>query len=891
MTASDWEHIQDLFAEALERPADERAAFLDAACAEAPALRAEVESLLQAADAEGPFDALANDLGALSTHVHADPDANRRIGPYQLVERIGEGGMGTVYRATRADGQFEQQVALKLIHRHAGTPERQRRFLTERQILARLHHPHIAQLHDGGVTNDGAPYFAMEYVEGQPIDAYCDTGRLPIEDRLALFMQVCEAVQYAHRNLVVHRDLKPGNILVTQQGRVKLLDFGIAKLMDDDADAATQTTMPMTPAYASPEQMGGGTITTASDVYQLGVVLYELLTGQRPYDVRHLSPSEAERVIREREPARPSTAITRTDPTSTDITRTPEAISAARSTHPAALQRHLAGDLDVMVLRALHKEPERRYASAEAFLDDIKRYLAGLPVTARPDTFSYRAAKFIRRHRLGVTAAGLVVMALLVGLGGTLWQAQKAAQERDEAERAMTRSDHMATFLLSLFESADPLRAHADSITAREILDAGATRIEQELADQPDVQAALWDAIALVNQNLARYDEALTLTERAYETRVALYGAEHPDVATSLMRLAEWHIQQGNYDTADSLLRPALALQRRLLGNDHPDVATTLDNLGDVVLETGSIEDAEPLYRDALAIRRDALGDSAPEVATSLNSVATVLYMQNKLNDAEPLFREALAIRQQALGPEHLDVASSFNNLAIVLDALGKQDEAEPFYRRALAMRQERLGDMHPFVATNLNNLAYLLYAQGKYDEAEPLYRQALAINRKAFGNEHPDVAIRLNNLARLLQEKGQYDEAIAMHREALAIRRAVFDDPHPHIAHTLHNLAGVYHELQYWNQALPLYREALAIRQQVLPATHPLIASTQSSLGDCLRRTGQLEEAETLLLGALAIVEAAPEGQERLLGNTRARLADLYEAWEQPDKAETYRE
>ena len=896
MTPQRWEHIQEVFAQVLDQAPADRALFLDAACAGDADLRREVDSLLRANEKTGPMDALVNEVvDPLVATLAGEPVEGQHIGSYRVLREIGHGGMGAVYLAERADGQFEQQVALKLLRQGRASGPLQTLFLKERQILARLQHPHIARLLDGGVTSNGHPYFAMEYIEGVPITQYADEHRLSITERLRLFKAVCKAVQYAHQNLIVHRDLKPSNILVTSQGEVKLLDFGIAKLLEEEeVEIHTRTGLRvMTPEYASPEQVRGEPVTTAADVYALGVVLYELLTGHRPYQIKALTPSEVERVICETEPPRPSTAAQQTvhvtggDGATQAIT--PEAISQARATLPDKLQRRLVGDLDMIVLKALAKEPSRRYASAEALVEDINRHLAGLPVQARGDTLGYRMRKFVRRHRVGVGGvAGFVLLLAFAAVAMTLQQ-QATARERDRAQLEAAKADQMATFLLGLFASSDPLQAHADSITARQILDEGARRIETELANQPVVQASMMDAIGQVNMNLARYDEALALTRKAYQLRVQHLGPAQPEVATSLEHEADILDYQAKYDAADSLYREALALRRASLGDTHPDVATLLDKLGDTVMDKGDREAAESLYREALALRREALGNNHPDVATSLNSLATLLYYNRELEEAEPLFREALAIRQQAFEPDHPDVASSFNNLGILMDERGKADEAEALYREALARRIRRLGEAHPNVATVMNNLAYVLYTKGDLEEAETLYRKALAIDRTVHGPRHPRVAGKLNNLARLLQSKGAFEEAIVMYQEALAIRRERLGEEHPYVALSLNNLAGVYHEQQNMEAAIPLYRQALAMRKKVLPEGHPSTANTQSNLGDCLRQVGQFEEAETLLKEAYAVLEERGTDYPPTK-TTLERLVLLYEDWGKPEEATKYR-
>ncbi|MEM6335703.1 MAG: serine/threonine-protein kinase, partial [Bacteroidota bacterium] len=497
------QRVLEMVERAFEVPAQDRAAWVAEACEGDEALRAEVEALL-AADAEA--DAFleqpvthAGSIREAAALLAAELPAEGRAGPYRLLQSLGRGGMGTVYLAQRDDGAFEQNVAVKIVRRGMDTDDILTRFRTERQILASLQHPNIARLLDGGMTADGRPYFVMEYVEGVPITRYCDEHRLSIDERLRLFATVCGAVQYAHQNLIVHRDLKPGNILVADDGTVKLLDFGIAKLLDPDfggVEARTRTEMRvMTPEYASPEQVRGNVLTTASDVYTLGVLLYELLAGRRPYDLPSRLQHEIERVICAEDPARPSTAVKRVVTLrrrdGTTETVSPDTISERRNMPPDSLKRRLGGDLDTIVLKAMSKEPARRYGSAEQLAQDVRRHLDGLPVEARPATVSYRLRKFVERHRVGFTAS-MIIIGLTVALLSTTFVQQRrteAALLRAETEAETSR--RVAEFFAGFFRAADPRQAQGDTLTVYDVLDIGTRRIDAELASEPNVRAGL----------------------------------------------------------------------------------------------------------------------------------------------------------------------------------------------------------------------------------------------------------------------------------------------------------------------------------------------------------------------------------------------------------------
>ena len=776
--------------------------------------------------ASGARDTEAGDASA-PPQPQVEPGTERRVGPYRLLRELGHGGMGTVYLAVRADEHFHKRVALKVVRGGAGSEAVVRYFKRERQILAGLDHPNIAKLLDGGTTDDGLPYFVMEYVEGQRIDTYCNEHRLPIVERLRLFQVVCAAVQYAHRNLIVHRDLKPGNIIVSPDGVPKLLDFGIATLLDSGASSAaapTATALLLTPEYASPEQARGEAITTASDVYSLGVVLYELLTGQQPYRFRNRNALEVLRAVVDQEPQTPSAAVERPRleaAETSDATGAPAPtvlqVSRTREGTLGRLQRRLRGDLDNILMMALRKEPQRRYPSVEALADDIRRYLEGRPVTARRATAGYRAGKFVSRHVAGVAAAAAVVI-LLVGFAVAMAvQSARVAQERDLAERERVvaqeqqavaqrereTAERVSAFLVDLFKMSDPYQARGKTITAREILDKGTVKIRTELKDQPEVRATLMDTMGDVMASLGQYDRGIPLLEEALQARKAALGADHLDVAASLTHLAIVRLDMGDYAEAATLYREALDIRRKRLGKEHPDVAESLDGLAGALHEKGDYADAERLYREALAMRRKLLGN------------------------------------------EHLDVARTLNNLSTVLFGNGDYAEAESLMRESLTLKRKLLGNEHPNVANGLNNLAALLRAKGDYAGAEPLHREAVALDRKLVGNEHPRVAAGLVSFADTLCREGKPGEAI------------------------------------------PMASEALGIYKKAFPRGHPYIAENQSVLGACLTVSRRFPEAEALLLPSYPVLAAkgAFEGREAL-----ERIVHLYEAWGKADKAARYK-
>ncbi|MGH7495824.1 MAG: tetratricopeptide repeat protein [bacterium] len=894
MTTERWQQIKDVFQTAFEHDFETRPAYLDAACAGDPSLRAEVESLLSSHDQASDF--LEMPVGAWMAPVFDEEPvesiSGTLIGPYRLLHEIGRGGMGVVYQACRDDGQYQKRVAIKLIKRGMDTDDILRRFRHERQTLATLDHHNIARLLDGGVTADGRPYFVMEFIEGLPLELYCDTHRLNTITRLQLFRQVCAGVHYAHQNLIVHRDLKPGNILVTSQGVPKLLDFGIAKLLEPShpspSVAMTWSGMRlMTPEYASPEQVRGEPVTTANDVYALGVLLYRLLTGHRPYRFANLSAQEIERVICEQQPEKPSTAVRRVEQSGQAggqnmSALTPATVSASRDSSPEKLRRRLRGDLDNIVLMALRKEPRRRYASVEQFSEDIRRHLEGFPVLAHTDTLRYRSSKFIKRHALGL-AIGAVLMAFFIAFAiTTKLQSDQIARERDKAER-------VSAFLMHLFEVSDPSEAKGSAVTAREILDQGAEKIRESLKDQPETQAMLMSIMGEVYTRLGLYASATPLLEAALQIRRETLGEEHLDVAESLNSFAELLRQKGDYAQAEPLYRKALMIREKLFGDEHPDIATNLNDLGLLQYEKGNYATAESLLSKAVAMHRKLSGEKGKELAISLNNLALVKDAQGDYATAALAYRASLAMSRELLGDIDPLVASNMNNLAALLYAQGDYAAAEPLYRETLRLRRKLFGAEHPHVANSMNNLAALLCEQESYDEAESLYVNALSMRRKLLGNEHPAVPRTMVNLANLWRAQGNYASAEPLYREALVLRRKILPAGHVDIGYSLLNLSILLIETDVPGEAKPLLREALGIFQKALPPDHYLIANAESVMGACLAATQKYQEAEPLLTRSYALLKNKRGEKDKLTRRALNRIIDLYRNWGMIERAAEY--
>jgi serine/threonine protein kinase/tetratricopeptide (TPR) repeat protein len=777
-----WRDVERLFGEARERPPGDRAAWVRAQASD-DAVAEEVLALLAASEGTGLFDPLIHRQDAREVGPAA-LEPGTRLGAWEVLESLGEGGMGAVYRVRRADGAFEQEAALKILAGDLSRPDAWARFLDERQILARLTHPHIARLLDGGAADDGRPYFVLERVEGVPLNEHCDQRRLGVGARLRLFVDVCEAVQYAHQNLVVHRDLKPANILVTEDGTPRLLDFGIAKLLDEYAlggpgESTRMGVRALTPDYASPEQFQGLPVTPASDVYQLGLILYDLLAGLRPAPPQTADAGDVAEAVERRARTRPSDAVAResdADPGAMARRAEDRGVTSAR------LSRRLRGDLDDIVLKALRPEPESRYGTAGQLADDVRRHLEGRPVRARPDTVAYRAGKFLRRHAVGVATTAAVFL-LVAGFGvGMRRQARATAVERDRAEAVVD-------VLVGLFQSSDPTVTLGDTVTVREVLDQGAVRVREELEDQPAVQAALLDVLGNVYDNLGLLDPAAELYGDALEVRRGRLPDDDPETAFTVRRLGMLETRRGDFDAAAPLLDEALERLRRDGRPGTSEYAEALNDLGYAWQVQGRLEQAEPLLEEALGTYR-TLPESDPGEGVTLNNLGWLRRSSGDPDSAEVLFRASIALRERVAGSDHPTVATALEALGGVLASVGRFPEADSALTQAFRIQERVLPEDHPTLSGLTYDRGNLLRRQGRPAEAEPLLREALESRRRALGEDHFLVASSRNGLALLMQDLGRFQEAEALLRQAWEGYRAGFGSEHPNPAIVELNLA-----------------------------------------------------------------------------------------------------
>lgn len=814
------------------------------------------------------------------------------IGAYAIEKKLGEGGMGTVYLAGRREN-FQQKVALKVVN--GAEPTMVKRFEKERRILASLSHPNIAAIYDGGQTDMGLPWLAMEFVAGRRLDTYCKEEALSIDERLALFLKICEAVSFAHGRLVIHRDIKPANILVTAQGEPKLLDFGIASVLSAQSEGGTAhllTRALMTPGFASPEQVRCEPLGTATDVYSLGVVLYQLLTGKPLFTFKDQSPKSIYQVVCKQPIVPPSKRVSPKE------------------------SRELKGDLDTIVLKAIERDLSRRYRSVEELAADIRAYLTDQPIAARPATLFYRTRKFLVRHRWPVLVASLFGLSLFAFFFTLVSQKAETEKQRARAEQESEAVGQVSDFLISMFELSEDDIARDEDITAKELLDRGRRRIVADLHGHSQVRARVVEtlgqvyeklglyetagslveeavalhrdqgdtpedlaesllALATIQEKLGLYDKGLTLAE---EAQALAHSVQDPLlVADTQQRMGVLLFNDGRYEDAEKQLREGFATRVQFLGEHHPQVAAMCNDLGLLLANQGLYEEAEQRYQAALAIYRAEPTGNRRNLAATLNNLGEMYRRMGNYEQAEAYTRETLAIRQELYGSEHPSIARSLNNLAALYFTQGKYTEAEDLFRQVLDIHRKTLGENHPDLARTYSNLSVLLYNRGEYDGAESFLRKALMIRRETFGQEHPEVAVTLVNLASVLVAKGDYEVGEKLFRLALSINRKSLGDEHANVAVILNNLGLLLLDQGKYQQAEPLFKEALATRTKILGNRHPRVAQSLGNLADLLHYTGRSEEGKVLIEQAIEIYEEHdPNGSRNLpvVRNIQAAIA-----------------
>ena len=833
-----WEQVKEIFEACLECAPERRDAFLDQACAESATLRLEVASLISAYSRS---DGLSVHPWSGEFLEEGEPD--KVIGQYRLIRKVGEGGMGQVWLAEQAE-PLKRVVALKLIHGGIFDPALLRRFQAERQSLASMDHPAIAKVFDAGATEAGQPYFVMEYVPGESITTYCDARKLTLQQRLELFIQACEGVQHAHQKAIIHRDLKPSNILVVDvdhRPMPRIIDFGLAKVIrqfaDDTSPATRAEGFVGTPGYMSPEQAGSSDIDTRTDVYSLGVVLYELLTGQLPFDatkLKQLPFYEILRQVMEQDPLRPSLRATE----NTEI-----AISSAqkRRSDPKKLAAQLRGDLDWITMKALEKDRTRRYGTPSELGKDVRRYLDQVPVEARPGDLSYRIAKYVRRHRFGVATTAVLAMLLPAFAILQSIELRRIARERDRAGR-------ITEFMTEMFKVSNPGEERGNQITAREILDKASGNIQTGLQQDPEMQAQMMIGMGKVYDNLGLYPQADSLLRHATDIRRSMLGAENLDTAASMLALAWTFGHEGRYPEAEALQRQVLEIQKRKLGAENLDTVSTMADLAVILADEGHYPEAEKLQRQALDLRRLILKPDDPNIAASLENLGTVLQMEAHYPEAEKLDKEAIAIRSRVLGADHPDTIAAMNNLANVLYFEGRYSEAEKLDQEVLDERRKVFGAENPLTLKTMSNLANVLHREHREAEAEKLCRETLEIQKRVLGPEHPETLMSMNNLTAILSKESKYAEAEQIGREVLEIRRRVLGPEHPLTLRAMSNLADSLTKLGNWSDAEKLSQQALDIQRRILGPDHPDTALSTYNLACVIAHQGKSTEALAML-------------------------------------------
>jgi serine/threonine-protein kinase len=806
-------------------------AFLTTACAGDADLLREALSLIRQHDPAF----LETPVLRVATAIPRAIDANEvRVGPYRIVRPLGRGGMGDVFLAVGGGEDFRQSVAIKLVREGVNTSDVLRRFREERRILASLNHPNIARLLDGGATDTGDPYFVMEYVDGVPIDAYCDRERMSVPERLRVLQQICDAVQHAHRNLVVHRDIKPSNILVTSDGVPKLLDFGISKVLDDsgDPEVAAATTKVFTPRYASPEQMNGEPLTTATDVFSLGVVLYELLSGTHPYERTapgDISPQSVESV------PPPSLAVIRGSGTAEESVRFTE----RRGATPLRVRRELSGDLDRIVMKAIHRDSTRRYPSPGALAEDLDRYLAGRPVLARPDSLAYRTGRFVRRNPWAAVASVLGLVAVGLAIGFPMASARQMEVERD-------RALEVQGFLLEVFGASGAGRERGDTLTAGELLDRQAGVLEMEYGNRPELHAAMSVVLAEGYERLGMFGKAAELAERAVHLYRERTNDDDPDLAAALNMLGWTQFRLGELDRGGVNLRQAAAMRRALGGHYRRELARSLNDLGVLFEALGQYDSAAAMHAESMEIRRAVFGPEHRSTAVSASNLAVIHYRQGRFADAARLGEFAVQGLEAALGRDHQRTAIASQNLAAYRVASGDLTGARDTYVELLERQSQRQGRSHPVTVGIIVSAAITMRRLGEYEQAGELLREALGYYEQQFGPNHERVASTLASLAAVTAGARGMDEAEPMFARAVALMADAYGPTNPAVAEIHISWGELWSEVREYHRAADQFRRAVEINEHGQGADHHGTIDARLRLAHALRRAERLDEAAT---------------------------------------------
>jgi len=845
MQKKHWQRIETILDTVLSLPEHERDTYLADVCNDDEELFREVKSILWGIDesekthylehASADNRELLDDLAQKNATTNEDYYIGKHVGHYKIIEQAGTGGMGTVYRAERTDGRFHQSVAIKLLKQGYHSSEIIHRFRIEQEILANLHHPNIAQLYDAGLTDDETPYLIMEYVDGVPIDNYANSHNLTISERLDLFIKVCDTVQFAHTNLVIHRDLKAQNILVNSDGQIKILDFGVAKLLDPaSTDITLIETQPgqrfWTPHYASPEQMRGSIASTTSDVYSLGVLLYKLLTDTYPFDLTAKTFYEIEHIVSTNEPTSLSQWIGKSDKL--------EEIAKTRKSTISELKKELKGDLDSIVQKALRKEPETRFESARQLADDLQRYQDDMPVLSRKGNLQYRAKKFIRRNTLPVT---LLIAMLLTITGLVMYYTTKVTDQRNKAVMEAHKAQIVTDFMINIFKNADPYDQNKKNLTARQILDRSTKRIQTSI-DDPDIKATMQAALGDIYEDLGMYNKARPLFQDAMKIREKL-GSKDIDLASSYYSWADLNELTGNYEVSKKYFKKSSSIYLHM--NDDSSYSKNILELGWVYYLTADYNKADSLVTTAMNIDRNIYGDHSKRVARCYQYLAWV-------NSGE-----------------------------------GDYQTADSLFRKALSMRESLFKGDHPLIAQTLGGLGRTLYNEQQYDSAEVYINESLAMNRRLFGDIHPSIAKILDVLGLIKQRKHDYDQSQLYIHEALRMDKKIYGDYAPQTIETLGDLATTYFYAKEYQKAADVFTQVKDGNIKVFGAVHPEVATDYNNVAMCLWKAGKKQQALTNFQKSIEVASKIYKPAHPHLIYFRKNLADLYQELGNYQKAE----